>query len=111
MSEAPRELPAELGPRIAVLRGSKHWTQLRLCAETGIEQSRMSKFEHGRSKPYFHEMQRIARALEQPLCLFDTLSGVEYLIVPKGDAAHSHGAADRQPRTSGPHGSPTRPHA
>ncbi len=66
-----------LGDRIRYYRERKGWSQSQLGRATGMGQTRLSKIENGRSKPYFWEVERIALYLEVPLGWFDTLRVVQ----------------------------------
>lgn len=68
-------LPPDIGARIVKRRSEKGWDQKRLCAATGIKQSRMSKLEHNKAVPSFAEIQLIALYLECDTHYFDTLRG------------------------------------
>ena len=62
-----------LGELIRHYREDKGWSQTQLWRAVGLKQSRLSKLELDRSKPYFWEMERIAFFLEVPLTYFDLL--------------------------------------
>ena len=62
-----------MGELIRYYREDKGWSQTQLWSAVGLKQSRLSKLELGRSKPYFWEMERIAFFLEVPLNCFDLL--------------------------------------
>lgn len=92
------ELPPELGARIVYFRELKGWNQKRLIRESGILQSRMSKIENDRAKPYFWEVERIALLLEQRLDRFDTLRSVPPEAAPKRAKASKGSRAREQGR-------------
>lgn len=68
-------LPPDIGTRIVQCRQRKGWDQKRLCAATGIKQSRMSKLERNKAVPSFPEIMLIALYLECDTRYFDTLRG------------------------------------
>lgn len=62
-----------LGERLRYFRELKGWTQTQLALGTSIGQTRISRIENERDKPYFWEVERLALYLEVPLGWLDTV--------------------------------------
>ncbi|MBK9761028.1 MAG: helix-turn-helix transcriptional regulator [Flavobacteriales bacterium] len=66
-----KEWHKQLGERMRFIRRMRSLKQAEVCADVGLKQSQLSRYENGLGRPSFYEMLRFARLYRCTLAAFD----------------------------------------
>ncbi|MCU1677896.1 MAG: helix-turn-helix protein [Frankiales bacterium] len=81
---------------IAVLRGTRGWTQAALSAKTGIAKSTIARIEAGEQRPQIITAVRLASALDVPLDALNRPEERPQVFGPKTSTRQPGKAASRE---------------